>query len=171
ISSQDAIHSGRSAARSSSQSNFSSATPAGRRAIRLMSSDASVSTSVRSSGGTPHTSSESASTWAASTGTSSRFSPVSRLTTPPGTSDVASTSDSVTAGSGRVSDVSTTTALPATSGGARRHTRTRSGEHSGATSPTTPVGSGIVKLKYGAATGFEEPSTWLILSAQPAYQT
>ena len=37
--------------------------------------------------------------------------------------------------------------------------------------PTTPVGSGIVKLKYGAATGFDEPSTWPILSAQPAYQT
>jgi hypothetical protein len=28
-----------------------------------------------------------------------------------------------------------------------------------------------VKLKYGAATGFEEPSTCAYLSAQPAYQT
>ena len=28
-----------------------------------------------------------------------------------------------------------------------------------------------MKLKYGAATGFDEPSTWAILSAQPAYQT
>ena len=41
----------------------------------------------------------------------------------------------------------------------------------GATTPTTPVGSGIVKLKYGAATGLDEPRTWPILSAQPAYQT
>ena len=36
---------------------------------------------------------------------------------------------------------------------------------------TTPVGSGIVKLKYGPATGFAPPSTWASLSAQPAYQT
>ena len=37
--------------------------------------------------------------------------------------------------------------------------------------PTTPVGSGIVKLKYGPATGFVPPSTCASLSAQPAYQT
>ena len=37
--------------------------------------------------------------------------------------------------------------------------------------PTTPVASGMVKLKYGAATGLLLPSTWAILSAQPAYQT
>ena len=37
--------------------------------------------------------------------------------------------------------------------------------------PTMPVGSGMLKLKYGAATGLTVPSTWLILSAQPAYQT
>ena len=35
----------------------------------------------------------------------------------------------------------------------------------------TPVGSGIVKLKYGPATGFDEPRTWASLSAKPAYQT
>src|SRR5215211_2221944 len=93
------------------------------------------------------------------------------LTTPPGTSDVARTSDRVMAGSGRVSDVSTTTAFPATSAGATRDTNPRSEDVSGATIPTTPVGSGIVKLKYGAATGFDDPSTWAILSAQPAYQT
>ena len=68
--------------------------------------------------------------------------------TPPGTSEVARTSVSVTAGSGRVSDASTTTALPATSGGASRDTRPSSDDVSGATTPTTPVGSGIVKLKY-----------------------
>ena len=37
--------------------------------------------------------------------------------------------------------------------------------------PTTPVGSGSVKLKYGPATGFDEPSTCASLSAKPAYQT
>src|SRR5258705_11135775 len=93
------------------------------------------------------------------------------LTTPPGTSDVARTSLSVIAGSGRVWEVRITTALPATSAGATRETRPSSDEVSGATIPTTPVGSGIVKLKYGAATGFDEPRTWAILSAQPAYQT
>ena len=75
------------------------------------------------------------------------------------------------AGSGRLSDVSSTTVLPATSGGASRLTSPSSDEVSGATMPTMPVGSGIVKLKYGAATGFAEPRIWVILSAQPAYQT
>src|SRR5690348_4103118 len=171
ISSQDAIHSGRSAARSSSQSKRASVTPAGRREIRLMSSAASRSVSGRISSGTPQTSRESTSTWDASTGMSSYLKPVRRLTTPPGTSDVARTSVSVTAGSGRVSDAITTTALPATTGGASRDTSPRSDDVSGATTPTTPLGSGIVKLKYGAATGFDDPSTWAILSAQPAYHT
>ena len=36
---------------------------------------------------------------------------------------------------------------------------------------TTPVGSGTVKLKYGPATGFDPPSTWVSLSEKPAYQT
>ena len=42
---------------------------------------------------------------------------------------------------------------------------------SGASTATTPVGSGTVKLKYGPATGFDEPITWASLSVQPAYQT
>ena len=33
------------------------------------------------------------------------------------------------------------------------------------------MGSGIVKLKYGPATGFDEPITCASLSAKPAYQT
>ena len=37
--------------------------------------------------------------------------------------------------------------------------------------PDHAVGSGIVKLKYGAATGFEVPRTCAYLSAHPAYQT
>ncbi len=136
-----------------------------------MSSAASCSVSRRIASGTPHVSSASTSTWAARTGTSSARCPVRTLMTPPGTSDVASTSVRVTAGSGRVSDASRTTALPLTSGGASRDTSPRSDDVSGATTPTSPVGSGIVKLKYGAATGLDEPRTWAILSAQPAYQT
>ena len=50
-------------------------------------------------------------------------------------------------------------------------TRPSSGGSSGASTPTTPVGSGMVKLKYGPATGFAPPSTCGSLSAQPAYQT
>ena len=33
---------------------------------------------------------------------------------------------------------------------------------------TTPVGSGVVKLKCELATGFTEPNIWLYLSVQPA---
>ena len=36
---------------------------------------------------------------------------------------------------------------------------------------TTPVGSGEERLKNGPATGFPPPTTWAILSVQPAYQT
>ena len=100
-----------------------------------------------------------------------RLWPVRTLTTPPGTSQVASTSASSIAASGRVSDATATTALPPTSAGARRETSPSSGGSSGARTPTTPVGSGTVKLKYGPATGFEPPSTCASLSAQPAYQT
>jgi hypothetical protein len=89
----------------------------------------------------------STSTCAAITGTSSCLSPVSTFTTPAGTSDVARTSVSETAGSGRDSDASTTTLLPVTSGGASRLTSPSSEDGSGATMPTIPVGSGMVKLK------------------------
>src|SRR6266850_2215064 len=75
------------------------------------------------------------------------------------------------AASGRDSDATATTALPPTSGGISRVTRPSSGGSSGASTATTPVGSGTVKLKYGPATGFDEPSTCASLSAQPAYQT
>lgn len=37
--------------------------------------------------------------------------------------------------------------------------------------PTTPVGSGVEKLKNRPATGLAEPTTAPSLSAQPAYQT
>ena len=52
-----------------------------------------------------------------------------------------------------------------------RETRPSSAGSSGASTATTPVGSGTVKLKYGPATGFELPSTCASLSAHPAYQT
>src|SRR4051794_7913868 len=109
--------------------------------------------------------------WAASHGASSARCPVSRLTTPPGTSLVAIASASSIAASGCVSEPSATTALPPVSAGASRETSPSSGGSSGATIATTPVGSGIVKLKYGPATGFVDPSTCASLSANPAYQT
>ena len=54
---------------------------------------------------------------------------------------------SVTAGRGRDSDASTTAALPLTMTGARRLTSPSSDDASGAMTPTTPVGSGTLKLK------------------------
>ena len=71
-----------------------------------------------------------------------------RFTTPPGTSEVASTSVSVTAGSGRDSEARTTAALP------RHDDRRQPADQSqqarrppAAMIPTTPVGSGTLKLK------------------------
>src|SRR5262245_34324171 len=93
------------------------------------------------------------------------------LTTPPGRSLVASTSDSVIAGSGRLSLASTTTVLPVRIAGAITLTRPRSDESGGATTPTTPVGSGDDRLKNGPATGLAFPYTWAILSVHPAYHT
>src|SRR6059058_172729 len=93
------------------------------------------------------------------------------LTTPPGTSDVASASASSIAASGCVSDATATAVLPPARTGASRETSPSNGGSGGATIPTTPVGSGTVKLKYGPATGFDDPSTWASLSAKPAYQT
>ena len=93
------------------------------------------------------------------------------FTTPPGTSEVASTSASSIAARGCASLAITTAALPPASTGASRDTRPSSAGSAGATIPTTPVGSGTVKLKYGPATGFAPPSTWASLSVQPAYQT
>jgi hypothetical protein len=60
--------------------------------------------------------------------------------------------------------------LPVTIAGATTLTRPSSGS-AGATTPTTPVGSGAEMLKYGPATGFAPPCTVAILSDQPAYQT
>ena len=94
--------------------------------------------------------------------------PVSRLTTPPGRSEVASTSASETAGSGRSCAATTTAVFPVVSTGASTDTRPSSDESCGASTPTTPVGSGSEKLKYGPATGLVEPTICAYLSAQPA---
>ena len=55
--------------------------------------------------------------------------------------------------------------------GASTLTSPSSDDAGGATTPTTPVGSGADRLKYGPATGLAPPYTWAILSDQPAYQT
>ena len=104
-------------------------------------------------------------------GAVSASAPVSTLTTPPGTSEVASTSENVIAGSGRSWDEATTQVLPVTMTGATTLTSPSSEDCCGARTPTTPVGSGSEKLKNGAATGLVPPTTCVILSAQPAYQT
>src|SRR5690606_27545242 len=88
-----------------------------------------------------------------------------------GTSDVASTSDSVIAASGRSSLLTTTAALPVTSTGASTLTRPSSEDRCGASTATTPVGSGTDRLKEGPATGLALPATCATLSVHPAYQT
>ena len=108
---------------------------------------------------------------AASQGAIVAADPVRRLTTPPGTSEVASTSANVTAGSGRSKDDTTTTVLPVTIAGATTETRPSNDDSWGARTATTPVGSGVLRLKNGPATGLALPTTCVSLSAQPAYQT
>ncbi len=69
------------------------------------------------------------------------------LITPPGTSEVASASASETAGSGEDSLATATATFPETITGAIRLTNPSNEGSAGATIPTTPVGSGTVKLK------------------------
>ena len=99
------------------------------------------------SSGTPVRSMAFTSRCEASHGTSSLMEPVRTFTTPPGTSEVASTSQRLTAGRGHRSLARTTEVFPDTITGARRDTRPRRAGSSGATTPTTPVGSGNVKSK------------------------
>src|SRR5664280_3134870 len=93
------------------------------------------------------------------------------LNTPGGKSDVALISPSRSAGVGRRSLATTTTVLPAQIGASTLFTKPSSDESWGAITPTTPLGVGSEKLKKGPATGLAPPSTWVILSVQPAYQT
>lgn len=61
--------------------------------------------------------------------------------------------------------------LPVAITGAITETSPRNDDSWGARTVTTPVGSGVERLKYGPATGLPPPTTWAILSVQPAYQT
>ena len=72
---------------------------------------------------------------------------------------MATTSANSTAASGCVSEATATTALPADQHG--RDAADEAGQRRllGARTATTPVGSGMLKLKYGPATGFEVPTT------------
>lgn len=65
----------------------------------------------------------------------------------------------------------TTAVLPVAITGATTETRPRNDDCCGATTVTTPVGSGVDRLKKGPATGFAPPTIWPILSVHPAYQT
>ena len=105
-------------------------------------------------------------------GMSSGFRPVSTLATPPGTSDVARTSVRVTAGNGRDSLARTTSELPPPNGGASPQTSPRSDEVRARRCRPCPLGSGIDEIEVGGwPQWFVEPSTWPILSVQPAAQT
>ena len=64
--------------------------------------------------------------------------------------------------------MSATTVLPAASAGAISRISPRTSGSSGASTATTPVGSGTEKLRYGAATGLIPPITAASLSVQPA---
>src|SRR5579871_5217117 len=101
-------------------------------------------------------------------GASSARLPVKIFTTPPGRSLVARISANVAAGNGNFSEATTTAALPLRITGATRDTSPNSGGSSGASTTTTPVGSGVVKLKCDVATGFTLPNTCEYLSVQPA---
>ena len=111
-----------------------------------------------SSPGAPARSRASTSRWAASTGASSATRPVSRFTTPPGTSEVAEH-----LGQGdrrqrpRLAGDDHDAVFPVTITGASTLTSPRSEDACGASTPTTPVGSGTLKLKNGPATGFDDP--------------
>ena len=94
--------------------------------------------------------------------------PDSRLITPGGMSDTPSVSARSRPGSGCASDRIATATLPAASAGASSAISPSSGGESGATIPTTPVGSGSENDRNGAATGFTPPRTAWILSVQPA---
>src|ERR1700742_4825704 len=63
--------------------------------------------------------------------------------------EVARTSPRLTAGRGRSVEASTTAVLPFASTGARTLTRPSRLDSWGANTPTTPLGSGRLKLKYG----------------------
>src|SRR5438067_12368681 len=101
-------------------------------------------------------------------GASSARSPAKTLITPGGRSLVAMISEKVSAASGFAVETSTTAQLPLKITGMTSETNASSGGSSGQITTTTPVGSGVVKLKCELATGFTAPKIWVNLSVQPA---
>ena len=85
--------------------------------------------------------------WPQSGDSSSSMRPDSRLSTPPGTSDTPATSPRSSARSGQRREMTATTVLPAASAGATSRTRPSRSGWSGASTATTPVGSGVEKLR------------------------
>ena len=75
-----------------------------------------------------------------------------------------------TAISGKRSLAASTAVLPLTIAGASTLTSPSSGLRGGASTAVTPTGSGSETVPNGPATGLTVPRTWVILSAQPAYQ-
>src|SRR5207253_5820859 len=101
-------------------------------------------------------------------GVSSLRSPARRLKTPGGRSLVAMTSEKVSGASALAVEASAMTVLPLAIIGAITDTIPSKAGSSGASATTTPVGSGIVKLKCDVATGFTDPKICENLSVQPA---
>src|SRR5665213_57157 len=120
---------------------------------------------------TPERSRPSTSSCEASTDANSSLRPVTILSTPAGKSDDDVISPNNTPGVGRRSLARATTVLPTHSGAKTASTNPSRDESCAHTTPTTPLGTGIEKLKNGPATGLVAPSTWAILSVQPAYHT
>ncbi len=86
--------------------------------------------------------------WCAARGVAiSAVRPERTLTTPPGRSEVASTSPRERAGSGEFSLATTIAVLPVAITGAITETRPRKDDSCGASTTTTPVGSGEERLK------------------------
>ena len=87
--------------------------------------------------------------WEASDGAVSASVPVRRLTTPPGTSEVASTSASVIAGSGPLGRGGDDRGVAGDDHRRDHADQAEQAESGGASTATTPVGSGVERLKYG----------------------
>src|ERR1700723_1668651 len=142
----------------------------GKRTTRLRLPAAVTARSSASGPGAPARSIAFTSWWAASQGAISATSPVSTFTTPAGTWAAASASANATESSGWRSLATSTAVLPLTITGAITLTRPSSALSGGASTAVTPTGSGSETVPNGPATGLTVPRTWVILSAQPAYQ-
>src|ERR1700685_491051 len=118
----------------------------GSRTTRLSVPAAATARSSASAPGAPARSIAFTSWCAASHGATSATSPVSTFTTPSGSRAAAQTSARPSAGSGYRSLATTTAVLPPAIAGARTLTSPSSGLSCGASTATTPAGSGTVML-------------------------